>query len=61
MYLLHETCSSFKRYVGLCHKCHKEELGGPTLAEERKEQLEQLPPPKEDHGSALSDQVVSIQ
>ena len=34
-----------KRYAGLLLDCHKKDLEGSTLFEERKEQLEQLSPP----------------
>ena len=45
IYLLQKTGFHHKvvRWVVSCG--HKEELGGPSLAEERKEQLEQLTPP----------------
>ena len=47
MYLLQELGLSFKEVCWVVSICHKEEAGGPMLAEERKEQLEPLPPPFE--------------
>ena len=47
MHLSQKTCLSFTKVCWVVLDCHKEEVGGPSLAEERKEQLEQLPPPIE--------------
>ena len=59
MHLLQETGSLIKKVCWVVLEGHKEEAGGPSLAEERKEQLEQLPPPI-DILDPPFDQVVSI-
>ena len=45
MHILQETGSLIKKVCWDVLEGHKEEAGGPSLAEERKEQLEKLTPP----------------